>query len=131
MMQFEFEKLAGRDVTEEQYKAFEILYNDSDLDKNEFVKAMEEILWHLPKVWKPGNYVFVGLEEYLGYEKMSNKSRQPILINGKYLTVRAEIVKVNIETGYVTLRKIPDIYFSKEFQEVDFFESDRKIVWEN
>lgn len=38
MNKFEFENLSGRSVTEEQYKAIEILYMSSDLGKAEFVR---------------------------------------------------------------------------------------------
>lgn len=37
MMKSEFENLAGRAVTDEQYRAIEILYMSSNLEKAEFV----------------------------------------------------------------------------------------------
>lgn len=39
MMKSEFESLAGRNVTNEQYKAIETLYMSSNLEKAEFVKT--------------------------------------------------------------------------------------------
>lgn len=44
MMKSEFESLAGRTVTEEQYKAIETLYMSSNLEKAEFVKSMRPML---------------------------------------------------------------------------------------
>ena len=44
MMKSEFEKLAGRAVTDEQYRAIEILYMSSNLEKSEFVKSMRPML---------------------------------------------------------------------------------------
>ena len=42
--EFEFENLSGRSVTEDQYKAIEILYMSSNLEKAEFVKSMKSML---------------------------------------------------------------------------------------
>lgn len=44
MFKYEFEKLAGRSVTEDQYRAIEILYMSSNLEKTEFVKSIRQIL---------------------------------------------------------------------------------------
>lgn len=41
MMKSEFENLAGREVTDEQYRAIETLYMSSNLEKTEFVKKHE------------------------------------------------------------------------------------------
>ena len=41
MMKSEFENLAGREVTDEQYRAIETLYMSSNLEKTEFVKSMK------------------------------------------------------------------------------------------
>ena len=38
MLKSEFESLAGRAVTNEQYRAIEILYMSSNLEKAEFVQ---------------------------------------------------------------------------------------------
>lgn len=41
MMKHEFEAVAKRTVTDEQYKAIEALYMESTLDKYEFVKSIK------------------------------------------------------------------------------------------
>lgn len=48
MMKSEFENLAGREVTDEQYRAIETLYMSSNLEKTEFVKSMKPILKNIP-----------------------------------------------------------------------------------
>lgn len=49
MMKSEFENLAGREVTDEQYRAIETLYMSSNLEKTEFVKSMKPILKNIPQ----------------------------------------------------------------------------------
>ena len=49
MMKSEFENLAGREVTDEQYKAIETLYMSSNLEKTEFVKSIKAMLKSIPK----------------------------------------------------------------------------------
>lgn len=49
MMKSEFENLAGREVTDEQYKAIETLYMSSNLEKAEFVKSIKAMLKSIPK----------------------------------------------------------------------------------
>lgn len=48
MMKSEFESLAGRNVTDEQYKAIETLYMSSNLEKAEFVKSIRTMLKSIP-----------------------------------------------------------------------------------
>lgn len=43
MMKSEFENLAGRAVTNEQYRAIETLYMSSNLEKTEFVKSINTV----------------------------------------------------------------------------------------
>lgn len=50
MMKHEFEELAGRTVTNEQYKAIETLYMESNLTKPEFVKSIKQMLKSIPEV---------------------------------------------------------------------------------
>ena len=52
MMKYEFEKLAGRSVTEYQYIAIDILYMSSSLEKTEFVKSIRHILNSIPETKK-------------------------------------------------------------------------------
>lgn len=49
MMKSEFESLAGRNVTDEQYKAIETLYMSSNLEKAEFVKSIRTMLKSIPQ----------------------------------------------------------------------------------
>lgn len=49
MMKSEFESLAGRAVTDEQYKAIETLYMSSNLEKAEFVKSIRTTLKSIPQ----------------------------------------------------------------------------------
>lgn len=49
MMKSEFENLAGRAVTNEQYRAIETLYMSSNLEKTEFVKSIRTMLKSIPQ----------------------------------------------------------------------------------
>ena len=49
MMKSEFENLAGREVTNEQYRAIETLYMSSNLEKAEFVKSIRTMLKSIPQ----------------------------------------------------------------------------------
>lgn len=49
MMKSEFENLAGRAVTNEQYRAIETLYMSSNLEKAEFVKSIRTMLKSIPQ----------------------------------------------------------------------------------
>lgn len=50
MMKHEFEELAGRTVTNDQYKAIETLYMESNMTKQEFVKSVQPMLKAIPEV---------------------------------------------------------------------------------
>lgn len=50
MMKSEFENLAGREVTNEQYRAIETLYMSSNLEKAEFVKSIRTMLKSIPQL---------------------------------------------------------------------------------
>lgn len=49
MMQVEFERLVGREVTGEQYKLIEELYMQSSLSKQDFAKSMKKVVKSLPR----------------------------------------------------------------------------------
>ena len=49
MMKHEFERMAGREVTTEQYDAFETLYMNSNLNQQDFVKSIKQILKAIPQ----------------------------------------------------------------------------------
>ena len=54
MMKHEFERLAGREVTDEQYDAFETLYMNSNLNQQDFVKSIKQILKAIKTILKKG-----------------------------------------------------------------------------
>lgn len=111
MMQQEFEKLVNRGVTEEQYRAFEILYNESDLNKQEFARIVKRLLYHIPKPLKKGNFLFIGAEEVdpiTGIQTIKT-------VKDQYLTIKTEITDVDISTGKIRLKKSPGRLFYKRF----------------
>lgn len=128
MMQYEFEKLAGRRVTERQYSAFENLYNDSDMDKVDFVESVRELLKHIPEIRerRPKHTVAI-----------MNPNGNIMSIDGKYVVATAEIMDVDIGTGVTTLRMIPFSERLLDIGELDptegakglFFSDNPKIRW--
>ena len=90
MTKNEFEKIAKRNVTDEQYKAIETLYMASDLDKYEFTKSIKELLKSVPEESKTKKLI-------IGVKQMPN---------GTWLTYEAELIDFNIETGKVEVRRL-------------------------
>lgn len=121
MMQYEFEKIAGREVTESQYKAFETLYNVSDMDKADFVESVREILEHIPEPPKHREIMTIALTDPLG---------GLICINGKFLTVRAELVDVDIARGKSIFRMEPLSADLRDDKEIEYFEDNPNFEWE-
>lgn len=72
MNKFEFENLSGRSVTEEQYKAIEILYMSSDLGKAEFVKSMKPMLKSIPQPKKEKDIKRMLVRYHSGFIKTPN-----------------------------------------------------------
>ena len=72
MMKHEFERLAGREVTDEQYKAIETLYMSSNLEKAEFVKSIKAILKSIPKPEKRKDIKRMAVRDRSGYRKTPN-----------------------------------------------------------
>lgn len=127
MMQQEFEKLVNRGVTEEQYRAFEILYNESDLNKQEFARIVKRLLHHIPKPLKKGSFLFIGVEEVDPITGIQTTKT----VKDQYLTIKAEIIDVDISTGKIRLKKVQGVYFTKDsLMEIDFSESSERILWE-
>lgn len=79
MNKFEFENLSGRSVTEEQYKAIEILYMSSDLGKAEFVKSMKPMLKSIPQPKKEKD-IIKPLEDK-DFEDCIDENKKPIELN--------------------------------------------------
>ena len=72
MMKSEFENLAGREVTDEQYRAIETLYMSSNLEKTEFVKSMKPILKNIPQPEKKKDIKRMVVRDRSGYRKTPN-----------------------------------------------------------
>ncbi len=69
MMKSEFESLAGRNVTDEQYKAIETLYMSSNLEKAEFVKSIRTMLKSIPQPEKKKDIKRMAVRDRSGYRK--------------------------------------------------------------
>lgn len=103
MMQHEFEQLAGREVTPEQYKAIETLYMSSTLNKENFVKSIKQMLKSIPLPEKEKNIKKMCVRDRSGFRKTPN---------GCYYHIEyVELVDVDIKTGK---------YIVKELEEKDF-----------
>lgn len=92
MMKSEFESLAGRDVTDEQYKAIETLYMSSNLEKAEFVKSIRTMLKSIPQPEKKKDIKRMVVRDRSGYRKTPNGcyyhdifSMIPVESESKYL----------------------------------------------
>lgn len=72
MMKSEFENLAGRAVTDEQYRAIEILYMSSNLEKAEFVKSMRPMLKNIPQPEKKKDIKRMVVRDHSGFRKTPN-----------------------------------------------------------
>lgn len=102
MLKSEFESIAKRTVTDEQYDLIEGLYMQTELNKLEFVKAIQPLLKNIPEE-KPITTVFL-------YEFF-------------------ELVDVDIKTGITYIRKIPDReYSSLTLKLINELETNVRIV---
>lgn len=102
MLKEEFEAIANRTVTNEQYKAIEELYMESTLDKYEFVKSIKAMLKAMPEVEKESKIVTVGTNDNSGYHWTPN---------GCYRhTIKAELIDVDVKTGKYIIKEIPNSY---------------------
>ena len=99
MMKSEFENLAGRAVTDEQYRAIEILYMSSNLEKAEFVKSMRPMLKNIPQPEKKKDIKRMVVRDRSGFRKTPN---------GCYYHIEyVELVDIDIKTEF---------YVSKEWR---------------
>lgn len=116
MMQVEFERLVGREVTGEQYKLIEELYMQSSLSKQDFSKSMKKVVKSLPKPRCSRTYT-------MAVKDRSGHYRTP---NGCYIhSVQVELLDVSVATGAVKVRVVPDSYEMK--YSVDFYDNDRRV----
>lgn len=119
MMKHEFEAIAKREVTYEQYTAIEALYSASSLNKVDFVKSIKGLLKSIPEPQTEKKILTVSCTDNSGYELTPNHC---------YIhTIKAELVDVDIKSGKYLLRKIPDSY-SLGYS-VDLHYYDERIEW--
>lgn len=98
MMKSEFEKLAGRSVTDEQYRALEILYMASNFDKSEFVKIMSPMLKNIPQMENVKSIKRMAVRDHSGFRKTPN---------GCYYHIEyVEFVDVDIKTGKYIIKPL-------------------------
>lgn len=105
MMKHEFEALAKREVTEEQYRAIEILYMSSTMNKQDFVKSIKGMLKTIPEPEKEKNIKKMCVRDRSGYRKTPN---------GCYYHIEyVELVDVDIRTGKYIVKALEDEDFRK------------------
>lgn len=102
MLKAEFEAIAKRTVTDDQYRAIEKLYMESTLDKYEFVKSIKAMLKTMPEVKKENKIVTVGTYDRSGYHWTPNMAYEH--------TFKAELINIDVKTGKYIARKIPNSY---------------------
>ena len=106
MMKSEFENLAGRAVTDEQYRAIEILYMSSNLEKAEFVKSMRPMLKNIPQPEKKKDIKRMEVRDRSGFRKTPN---------GCYYHIEyVELVDIDIKTGKYIIKPLEE----KEFEQL-------------
>ena len=105
MMKSEFEKLAGRAVTDEQYRAIEILYMSSNLEKAEFVKSMRPMLKNIPQPEKKKDIKRMVVRDHSGFRKTPN---------GCYYHIEyVELVDIDIKTGKYIIKPLEEKDFER------------------
>lgn len=114
MMKSEFEKLAGRQVTAEQYEAIEKLYMESTLCQSDFVKSIKPMLKSIPMPESRKKIIMIGVTDRSGCRMTPNGCW--------YHTKLAELVDVNIATGKMQVREIPNSY--------DLRYADETYIWD-
>lgn len=101
MMKSEFEAIAKRTVTPEQYKHIEALYMASGLDKYEFVKSIKSLLKTIPEEKKEKILVMA----------VHNKYGEMFTPNHAYvMTYKVKLISVDIRTGKKFIEVIPDSF---------------------
>lgn len=101
MMKSEFEQIAKRTVTDEQYSAIEALYSASNLDKYEFIKSIRKMLNSIPEE-EHKTILTITTTDRCGSEKTPNGCY--------YHTVKAELVDIEISTGRTLVKEIKGSY---------------------
>ena len=98
MMKSEFENLAGRAVTNDQYRAIETLYMSSNLEKAEFVKS-------IPQPERKKDIKRMVVRDKSGYRKPPN---------GCYYHIKyVELVDIDIKTGKYIIKPLEEKDFER------------------
>lgn len=105
MMKHEFEAIAKRKVTDEQFEAIEKLYMSSILNKQDFVKSIRPVLKTIPEPEKEKNIKRMCVRDRSGCMKTPNGCWYHI----KYV----ELVDVDIKTGKFVIKELEDRDFEK------------------
>lgn len=119
MMKHEFESIVNRTVTDEQYKAIEALYLDSNLDKFAFAKSIKGMLKSIPEQHKRTELV-MACHNKLGDMLTPN--------HAYYLTVLVELVDVNIKTGKRTVKVIPNSFELRSGYDISDWDAYLEII---
>lgn len=105
MMKHEFEELAKREVTDEQFEAIEKLYMSSTLNKQDFVKSIRPMLKTIPEPEKEKNIKKMCVRDQSGFRKTPN---------GCWFHIRyVELVDVDVKTGKFIIKELEDKDFEK------------------
>lgn len=117
MMQVEFERLVGREVTSEQYKLIEELYMQSSLSKQDFAKQMKKVVNSLPRPKKNCRTYTMAVPDNSGHYRTPN---------GCYIhTVQVELLDVSVRTGSLKVKVVPNSY--NLGYHADFYDNDRRV----
>lgn len=118
MMKQEFERMVGREVTNEQYKMIEELYMQSSLSKQDFVKSIKAMVKSLPKPKRNNPIYTMAVHDNSGCYHTPNHC---------YIhTVKVELLDVSVRTGKIKVRVIPDSY--ELGYHADFYDYEDKVV---
>lgn len=89
MTKFEFEKIAGYEVSNEDYNnIIEPMYYATDLNKQDFVKTLNRKAFEIKAEPKK---IIVGVKQ---------------CPNGTWITYEAEVLNVNIKTGKTEVKRL-------------------------
>ena len=109
MMKSEFENLAGRAVTDEQYRAIETLYMSSNLEKAEFVKSIKPMLKNIPQPEKKKDIKRMLVRDHSGFIKTPN---------GCYFHIKyVELLDIEINTGKYIIKPLEEKDFERLIKE--------------
>ena len=104
-MKHEFEAIAKREVTDEQFEAIEKLYMSSTLNKQDFVKSIRPMLKTISEPEKEKNIKKMYVRDRRGCRKTPN---------GCYYHIEyVELVDVDIKTGKFIVKELEDRDFEK------------------